>query len=95
MYSKKNCYTARTELIEALKKDFEGCEKLQNTLSNKTPKYGNDDEFADCLAAEAFNIYYDCVNGRSNTRGGKVPGKSSSHNRSYLLRLGGRSYAKW
>jgi pyruvate formate-lyase/glycerol dehydratase family glycyl radical enzyme len=40
------------ELIEACKTDFEGKEDLRQTLINKAPKYGNDDDYADAFAVE-------------------------------------------
>jgi formate C-acetyltransferase len=57
-------------LLEALDADFKGYEQLQHDLIYNTPKYGNDDDFADQHAAEVFEIFYDAVNGRLNTRGG-------------------------
>ncbi len=35
-----------------------------------TPKYGNDDDYADQQAVRVFEIYFDAINGRPNTRGG-------------------------
>ncbi len=58
------------ELLEALKSDFEGQEILRQRLLNKTPKYGNDDDYADEVMRSIFELYYDAVNGRPNTRGG-------------------------
>lgn len=58
------------ELIQALKADFAGYEGMRGLVLNKTPKYGNDDDYADALMIEAFNIFYDAVNGRKNMRGG-------------------------
>ncbi len=59
------------QMLEAIGADFEGCEDLQRILRHKTPKYGNDDDRADWIAEEVFNAYYDALNGRSNTKGGK------------------------
>jgi formate C-acetyltransferase len=53
-----------------LDKDFEGEEPLRQQLLNKTPKYGNDEDYADDVMREIFEIYYDAVNGRPNTKGG-------------------------
>jgi trans-4-hydroxy-L-proline dehydratase len=39
-------------------------------LVNKTPKYGNDDDYADSLMTAVFEMYYSLVNGRPNTKGG-------------------------
>jgi pyruvate formate-lyase/glycerol dehydratase family glycyl radical enzyme len=59
------------ELLSALQADFKGYEQLQHELLAHTPKYGNDDSFADSITEEVFNIYYDVLNGRPNTKGGK------------------------
>jgi len=58
------------EMLSALEADFEGYEELQHDLIYNTPKYGNDDDYADQHAVVAFEIYYDAVNGRPNARGG-------------------------
>ena len=58
-------------LIAALDADFAGDEKLRLTLVNKTPKYGNDDEAADHILREIFELYYRTVHGRPNTKGGQ------------------------
>jgi len=57
-------------LLEVLDKDFEGEEPLRQQFLNKTPKYGNDEDYADDVMREIFEIYYDSVNGRPNTKGG-------------------------
>jgi formate C-acetyltransferase len=58
------------ELMKALESDFKGDEQIQYELIYNTPKFGNDDDYADRQAVEVFEIYYDAVNGRPNTRGG-------------------------
>ena len=58
------------ELLTALKADFDGYENLRQTLLNKTPKYGNDDEYADNIMKAVFEAYYDSVDGRPTTKGG-------------------------
>lgn len=58
------------DLLSAMQADFKGYEKIQHELLNHTPKYGNDDSFADGIAEEIFDIYYDVLNGRPNTKGG-------------------------
>ncbi|RLD41262.1 MAG: formate C-acetyltransferase/glycerol dehydratase family glycyl radical enzyme, partial [Bacteroidetes bacterium] len=57
-------------LLQAVGKNFEGEDKLRNDLLNQTPKYGNDDDCADEQAISIFDIFYDAVNGRPNTKGG-------------------------
>jgi len=58
------------KLLEVLRKNFKGEEKLRQRLINKTPKYGNDDYYADDNLKKVFDIYYHAVNGRPNTKGG-------------------------
>jgi formate C-acetyltransferase len=61
---------AMAELLEALEANFKGHERTMQVLLNKTPKYGNDDEYADALLTDLFNAFYAEVNGRKNTKGG-------------------------
>ncbi len=58
------------QMMRALEADFEGFEELQHDLIYDTPKYGNDDDYADQQAVSVFEIYYDQVNGRPDSRGG-------------------------
>lgn len=58
------------EMLNALKSNFDGHESLRQKLLNKTPKYGNDDDYADDLLREVFEVFYSGVNGRPNTKGG-------------------------
>jgi formate C-acetyltransferase len=53
-----------------LRDDFEDNEKTRQVLLNKTPKYGNDDPRADSIAEAAFEMYFNAIDGRPNTRGG-------------------------
>lgn len=57
-------------LLDALKHNFDGQEVIRQRLLNKTPKYGNDDDYADDILVDVFNSFYNLVNGRKNTRGG-------------------------
>ncbi|MHA1136813.1 MAG: trans-4-hydroxy-L-proline dehydratase [Candidatus Thorarchaeota archaeon] len=59
------------ELLEGMKTDFEDNEFMRMTLLNKTPKYGNDDDFADEIAQSVFEAYFDTIDGRPNTKGGE------------------------
>ena len=58
------------ELIEALEHNFEGYDMIANLVRNKTPKYGNDDDYADNIMKDVFNIYQKTVTGRPNMKGG-------------------------
>lgn len=59
------------EMLTAMKVNFEGHDRMRNVLLNHTPKYGNDEDYADCITTEIFNACYDLLNGRPNTKGGK------------------------
>ncbi len=59
------------QLLDGLATDFVNDEVMRMTLLNKTPKYGNDDDFADTLAKEVFNSYFNLIDGRPNTKGGE------------------------
>ena len=61
---------AMAEFIDALDTDFQGHDDFRQQLVNGTPKYGNDDDYADDIMKEIFEGYYEAVNGRPNTRGG-------------------------
>ncbi len=58
------------EFIALMDNDFAGSEAMRMRLANKTPKYGNDDDYADDLMTAVFEMYYSLVNGRPNTKGG-------------------------
>ncbi|UCC43944.1 MAG: formate C-acetyltransferase/glycerol dehydratase family glycyl radical enzyme, partial [Candidatus Zixiibacteriota bacterium] len=58
------------ELSAAMAADFEGHDSLRQTLLEDTPKYGNDDDYADTIARMVFEAYFDAVDGRPNTKGG-------------------------
>ena len=58
------------ETLGVLATNFDGDEKTRLLFLNKTPKYGNDDDYADGVMCEVFEIFYDAVNGKPNTKGG-------------------------
>jgi formate C-acetyltransferase len=58
------------EMFRALDADFKGFEEVQHALIYETPKYGNDDDYADQNAVMVFEAYYDAVNGIPDSRGG-------------------------
>ena len=68
IYDKKT-FSMQT-LLAALKTDFQGQERLRQQLLNKTPRYGNDDDYADRIMVRLFNTYFNLIDGRPNTRGG-------------------------
>lgn len=58
------------ELMTTLQDDFEGHERTHQLLLNRTPKYGNDDDYADDVMVAVFETYFNAIDGRKNTRGG-------------------------
>ncbi|GAA0103384.1 glycyl radical protein [Paraclostridium sordellii] len=56
-------------LLNALSDNFEGHEAIYNMVVNKTPKYGNDDDYADELMQDVFNSFYNEVTGRISPMG--------------------------
>lgn len=69
VYDEKN-FTME-ELIEAMEHNFEGYDYIYSLVHDKTPKYGNDDDYADDLMREIFDLYHDTIEGRPNMKGGK------------------------
>ena len=57
-------------LLENLTDNFAKDEKARLMLVNKTPKFGNDEEYADDVMKQVFEFFYEAVNGRPNTKGG-------------------------
>ena len=62
VFEEKKC--SMRQMLSALKADFKGFEKLQNDLVYYTPKYGNDDDYADQNAVDVFEIFFDAVDGK-------------------------------
>lgn len=60
----------RTELLTALKTDFEGRERLANMLRYEGPKMGNDDDGVDAIATTLLDWFADSLEGCVNERGG-------------------------
>jgi len=58
------------EVLKALKDNFGGAEEMQYEMIYHTPKYGNDDDYADTQAVEVFEMFHDAVTGRPTPRGG-------------------------
>ena len=59
-----------TEMLSSMNNNFEGQEKIRKILLDETPKYGNDDDRADDLLREVFEMYFSAIDGRPNTKGG-------------------------
>jgi len=60
------------ELLQAVATNFEGNEKMRQFIMNRTPFFGNDDDYADDIAVKVYDDLVDAIEGRPNTRGGKT-----------------------
>ncbi|MDR1427527.1 MAG: hypothetical protein LBJ08_07210 [Bifidobacteriaceae bacterium] len=56
-------------LLEACAADFEGYPEIFDLVFNKTPKYGNDDDFADGLVRDVAQTLQDVIAGRPTPKG--------------------------
>ena len=58
------------ELLQVLENNFQEAKKLHLQLLNDTPKYGNDNDYADDILKKVFEVYFQAVDGRTNIKGG-------------------------
>ena len=58
-------------LLKALSADFKDFEELRKELVYHTPKYGNDDDYADDQARLVFRMFFESVDSRPTSVGGK------------------------
>ncbi|MFX1496788.1 MAG: trans-4-hydroxy-L-proline dehydratase [Promethearchaeota archaeon] len=65
-----NSICSMNDLIKALRRNFEGYEGLRQKILHKTPKYGNDNDYADSITQKVFEIVYNAIDNRPNMRGG-------------------------
>ena len=59
------------QMLKMLEADFEGFARERQRLLNKTPKFGNDDDYADGIMRRVFEAYFNAIDGRKNTRRGE------------------------
>ena len=59
------------ELMTALDENFVGHDAIYNMVKNRTPKYGNDDDYADDVMKQVFDVYQKNITGRDNLKNGK------------------------
>jgi formate C-acetyltransferase len=58
------------ELLSAVAANFEGRETMRLVILNRTPFFGNDDDYADNIAVRVYNDLFEAIDGRPNTKGG-------------------------
>ena len=56
-------------ILGAVAKNFEGEEVLRQRILNRTPFFGNDDEYADTIAVQVYNDLLAAIEGKPNTKG--------------------------
>jgi formate C-acetyltransferase len=70
---KKHVFEEKTftmdTLLKAVSKNFEGEEKMRQFILNRTPFFGNDDEYADSIALQVYNDLFSAIDGKPNTKG--------------------------
>jgi pyruvate formate-lyase/glycerol dehydratase family glycyl radical enzyme len=68
VFDKKNL--TLPEYVQRLADNFDGAGEFRHQLLMQTPKYGNDDDYADSLLRRVFESYFSMIDGRPNTKGG-------------------------
>lgn len=58
------------DLLAAIRNDYEGAEALRQRVINKVPKYGNDIEWVDAIAAKWVDYFAKKLTAYTNARGG-------------------------
>jgi len=70
---KKHIFEEKTvsmsDLLAAQKNNFEGYERLRQFILNRTPFFGNDDEYADEIAVRVYNDLLAAIDGKPNIKG--------------------------
>ena len=57
-------------MLAALSNNFDDYEEFRKVLVDETPKFGNDENYADDIMKQVFEIYYNAINGKPTARGG-------------------------
>ncbi len=57
------------ELMAAVDLNYEGFEKMRHFILNRTPFFGNDDDFADDIAVMVYKDLLKAIDGKPNTKG--------------------------
>jgi len=69
---KKHVFEERSfnieRLLNAVLKNFEGEEVLRQTIMNRTPFFGNDDDYADDIAVKVYNDLFETIDGKPNIK---------------------------
>ena len=63
-------YVTMKKMLDILRTNYGGHESLRQRFLNKTPRYGNDEDYADQIMKAIFEAYFEAIDGRPNTKGG-------------------------
>ncbi|MFH0759956.1 MAG: trans-4-hydroxy-L-proline dehydratase [Bacteroidota bacterium] len=70
---KKHVFEEKTftmdTILKAIAKNFKDEEKMRQFILNRTPFFGNDDEYADSIALQVYNDLFGAIDGKPNTKG--------------------------
>ena len=56
------------QVLDAVEKNFEGEELMRQTIMNRTPFFGNDDDYADDIALRIYEDLFDLIDGQPNIK---------------------------
>jgi trans-4-hydroxy-L-proline dehydratase len=65
-----NAAYSMQEFVQTLSCNFAEADEMRLALIYDTPKYGNDDDYADEQLSAVFDAFFGAVDGKKNTRGG-------------------------
>ncbi len=69
---KKHVFEDKTfdmnKILVAVSKNFEGEEVMRQTIINRTPFFGNDDDYADSIAKRVYDDLFDAIDGKPNIK---------------------------
>ncbi len=69
---KKHVFEDKTfsleRVLNAVLKNFEGEELLRQTIINRTPFFGNDDDYADTIAVKVYDDLVETIDGKPNIK---------------------------
>lgn len=70
-------FISKQELLDALKANYKGYEKIRLMLLNSAPKFGNDNDEADQMAQRVLDLFWSELNKYRSVRGGLYTGACS------------------
>lgn len=58
------------KFVQILNHNFNGYDDFRQQLIEETPKYGNDNDFADTIVKAIFEFYHKSIDGKHTAKGG-------------------------